>query len=632
VYGLSLFGCVLAVAAAQAQAQSQPQVLFSRSAQSASAQPQQPAAETAPPSVAAAVTDAMRLAPAFSRYDFTIHLAPSTAGIEVELRATIRNTGAAPLSILPLQLSSSLHFEHIRAGGTMLRFAAHTLQSDADHTGALTEAAVELPAPIPPGASLALVIDYGGTIDPSSVRLNRIGTPSIEAQRSDWDRISGDFTGLRGFGDSVWYPVVSVPALLGDGDALFNEIGRQKALNSGATVAMRITAEFRGDAPNVAVLDGHVCPLGPPSSLPTAAFPGVVQVSLPATPLGFRVPSLVLAARDLSVTGPYVSVAALPFHLKAAQDYVAAGQLLAPLFQDWLGTAHRQPLLVVDLPVEGADFSEDGDALLASVIGGTPSDLADVMAVPLAHAWFHSPRAWLSEGVPAFLSLLWVEHTQGTTRALDLLDSGRAALTLVEPATPGESPGEPLLAAHDTVYTQTKAAYVLWMLRSIAGDAALSETLSAYNPADDTSPGYFEKLLEHTLAGQPFQAPSDLPADTPAVAGANQDDLHWFFRNWVDQDPGLPDLSILGVFSNRTGAGSQWLVSVNIGNSGYAEAEVPVTVISSVAKVEVSVRVPARGSIARRILIQGEPSEVDVNDGSVPEIEASIHKRVITPQ
>jgi hypothetical protein len=604
-------------------------VLFSRSANSAAHNAMRPAAETAPPAVAASVTDAMRLAPVFSRYGFTIHLAPATAGLEVELRATVRNSGAVPLSVLPLQLSSSLHFEHIRAGNKMLRFATHTLQSDADHTGALTEAAVELPAPLVPGSSVDLVIDYGGTIEPSSVRLDRIGTPSIDAQRSDWDRISGGFTGLRGFGDAVWYPVSSIPALLGDGDTLFKEIARQKALSASATVSMDVTTEFRGEAPNVAVLDGHICPVGTPLSMPAAAFPGVLHIRLPATELGFRVPSLVLAARDLSVTGTDVVVAALPFHLKAAQDYVAAGQLLAPLFQDWLGSAHNKPLLIIDLPVDDADFAEDGDALLGSITGGKPSDLANAMAVPLAHAWFHSPRAWLSEGVPEFLSLLWIERTQGMTRALDLLDSGRPALTLVEPSTPGESPGEPLLTARDAVYTQTKAAYVLWMLRSLAGDAALSATLHAYDPAQDTTPQYFEQLLEHALANQALQPPGDLSSDTQAVAGANDQDLHWFFRNWVDDDPGLPDLSILGVFSNRTGAGDQWLVSVNIGNSGYAEAEVPVTVQSGVTKVQVSVRVPARGSIARRILIQGEPTEVDVNDGSVPEIEASVHKRLI---
>jgi len=36
-------------------------------------------------------------------------------------------------------------------------------------------------------------------------------------------------------------------------------------------------------------------------------------------------------------------------------------------------------------------------------------------------------------------------------------------------------------------------------------------------------------------------------------------------------------------------------------------------------------RVPARGDVTVRILILGKPTEVQVNDGSVPETQASVH-------
>jgi hypothetical protein len=36
-------------------------------------------------------------------------------------------------------------------------------------------------------------------------------------------------------------------------------------------------------------------------------------------------------------------------------------------------------------------------------------------------------------------------------------------------------------------------------------------------------------------------------------------------------------------------------------------------------------RVPARGQTTARILIQGKPTEVQVNDGTVPETQASVH-------
>jgi hypothetical protein len=37
------------------------------------------------------------------------------------------------------------------------------------------------------------------------------------------------------------------------------------------------------------------------------------------------------------------------------------------------------------------------------------------------------------------------------------------------------------------------------------------------------------------------------------------------------------------------------------------------------------VLVPARGKVTVRILIQGKPTEVQANDGTVPETQASVH-------
>src|SRR5262249_23266520 len=130
-------------------------------------------------------------------------------------------------------------------------------------------------------------------------RLLQLGTPDDVAERSDWDRISEDFTGLRGFGNVVWYPVSSVPALLGDQAKIFGEIGTQKLRMADATVAMRVSVEFYGAPPSLAILDGHVVEMDKPSALPNNEYPGVVACSLPATRLGFAVPSLFVASRTL---------------------------------------------------------------------------------------------------------------------------------------------------------------------------------------------------------------------------------------------------------------------------------------------------------------------------------------------
>ena len=149
------------------------------------------------------------------------------------------------------------------------------------------------------------------------------------------------------------------------------------------------------------------------------------------------------------------------------------------------------------------------------------------------------------------------------------------------------------------------------MLRDIAGDPVLSAALRAYDPTQDASKGYardsgpgsFETLLEQT---------------------GTRRDLSWFFADWVDADKGLPDLAIASVFPNQEPSGN-WLVAVNLTNSGYATAEVPVTVKTDLTSVTQRVRVPARGKAVQRILIQGKPTEVQANDGTVPENQASVH-------
>jgi hypothetical protein len=74
-------------------------------------------------------------------------------------------------------------------------------------------------------------------------------------------------------------------------------------------------------------------------------------------------------------------------------------------------------------------------------------------------------------------------------------------------------------------------------------------------------------------------------------------------------------------------------VAVDLANSGYAAAEIPVTVRtgsgsgpdSGATFVTRRVLVPARGRVTERFLILGKPTEVQANDGSVPETGASIH-------
>ena len=108
-----------------------------------------------------------------------------------------------------------------------------TLNSDVDHTGQLHEAAIALATPLAPGATLELDVTYSGTM-PNPRSASSPSARRLTALHSDWDAIAVDFTGLRGFGNVVWYPVSSVPVILGDGARVFDEMGEHKLRLAGA--------------------------------------------------------------------------------------------------------------------------------------------------------------------------------------------------------------------------------------------------------------------------------------------------------------------------------------------------------------------------------------------------------------
>ncbi|HEX3436056.1 MAG TPA: hypothetical protein VHT24_04745 [Pseudacidobacterium sp.] len=583
--------------------ESHGKVLFSRSADDTQ--------QTAPASekqlaVTAKVSDAERTAVVFTVYDLNIHLMLKQQTIAAQARVTVRNDGAQPLAHLPLQLSSSLHFETIAADGKKLPFTQQAINSDADHTGQLGEAVVELPKPLAPKSELTLDIGYSGEITPSAKRLEQIGTPTDIAQQSDWDQIGEDFTGLRGFGDMVWYPVASVPYLLGDGAKLFSEIGSQKLRQQDARVAVRVTAEYSGAAPNAAAISGHFIPLPAPQVTPTASFPGVVTFALPEQRLGFGPLSLFLAPRTAQESND-VRILTTGDDGPNAQGYQTAATMVQPLVEQWLGKP-KEPLTIFDLPEKEDASFEQGAVLVTGLKAIDALKLAGAVTHGLAHASFRSPREWLNEGIANFLVTLWIEQDKGRESALEYMESSRGALALAEPPSPGESSGEPLISASDAIYYRSKATYVLWMLRDLAGDKALSSALRNYDPSQDTSPEYFEHLVEQ-------------------ASGKN---LKWFFDDWVYHDKGLPDLSIAAVYPSSTSQSGQYLVAIDLANDGYAAVEVPLIVHTKTGTQNERVQIPSRSKITHRMLVQGLPTEVILNDGVVPEVQASIHKRDIT--
>jgi len=560
--------------------------------------------------------DTERQAVTVTALNLDVHLHTASHQIAVRAQVTVRNDGKSPLARIPLQISSSLNWEQIRITGKNITFSAATLNSDTDHTGQLHEAAVPLAQPLAPGATLQLDVAYSGAIVPSSQRLTTIGTPADVALHSDWDEISDAFTGLRGFGNVVWYPVSSVPVILGDGARLFDEIGRHKLHLSGAHFTLHLTVEFpHGEPPTVALVNGLPVSLAVADAHGLDAdLEGVATASVENATLGFEAPSLFVAERNTQA-GSTLIVRALPDNEASAPRWIAAAAAVEPFVESWLGPHSQVPLTVLDLP-DPQDAPYETGAMLAASLTQVPTErLEGVLVHALTHTHKQSRTrpdlAWLNEGLATFMESLWVEKRHGRDQALQMLESDRAALALAEPPSPGESAGTPLADATAPIYYRTKAAYVLWMLRDLISDQALSATLRAYDSESVDSSG--------SATSNPQSPLQKLLKQAGVIR-----DLSWFFSDWVDADKGLPDLSIQSAFSAPSPGGTV-LVAVNVANAGYAAAEVPVTVRTAHNSVTERALVPARGRVIHRILVVGPPTEVQVNDGSVPETQASMH-------
>jgi hypothetical protein len=602
----------------QTQDQGAPhgKILFRRDQDSPTAQ-KVPTSTTTQPAVA--VTDAERSSLIFTVYDLDVHLAPPRSHLAIHAGFTVKNSGKDPLTRLIVQISSSLHWESFAMRNdnqiSPLSFTIQTIDTDADHTGKATEAVISLPQPLQPGASLELTSFYSGEVAQSAERLERIGAPLDQAAHADWDQVSPERTALRGYGDVLWYPTAAAPVFLGDGANLFRSVGLTKLQQATATVHLRLTVEYVGDAPDAAFFCGHreqLKVLSENQNLPVAESPGIASAEFPERPLGFRTLSLFVTDRAGTVTDNSL-ISAVTDHYDALPNYGAASTKVQPLLADWLGAGPLNILSILDN--NGQPFEDDA-LLVAPMRTTAPDILASSLVHSLTHAWFSSSHVWLDEGVPQFMSLLWVAQSQGREIAVDHLQQEAKTLSLAEPA-PTQSAssteeGQSLILAHDEVYYRTKATAVLWMLSSLVGDDALKAALQLYrNDKQDSDPKEFQRVLERS----------------------SKRDLGWFFDDWVYRDRGLPDLSIANVTPRALDKigdkGAGWLVAVEVRNDGGATADVPVTLRSGTLTATQRLRIPGHSSASTRIVFEGTPTEVLVNDGTVPEVTASLHTKQI---
>ena len=543
-----------------------------------------------------------------TKYDLEVQLEPQQQRLGARGRITLRNDSALPQKIAVLQISSSLNWRSIRIDGKPVQYVSQPYMSDIDHTGALSEAIVTLPAEIKPKDSVELEIGYEGVIPRDTTRLSQVGVPEEIAKHSSWDQIGSAFTAVRGAGYVAWYPMATESADFSEGNSLFEVTGRWKERERNSSMKLSLKTDSGVDEAQLMLLCN-----GYGTNYDTReATTHVHSAKCDYERLGSATPTFAMARYVYQPKSP-LNLFSLPGDEAGAATYSSALEPAMKFVSGWFGQPTAQVTIADFADPHSAPF-ESGTLLMVSM-AAEDLKLAGINLVhELVHSAVASSRPWVYEGLAHFAEALYREQQGGRQAALDFLASHRAgfldsekevAAGLAKSDAPKNDPqkndaqrnvGQPLAITFDETYYRSKAAYVWWMLRDMAGDDALKRAIAKYRAEDDTDPKYVERLIE----------------------AAAKRDLGWFFDDWVYQDRGLPDLRVQSVHPWKTEKDVQ-IITVTLENRGNAGAEVPFTIIFEGGEIAKRLEVRAKGTATTRVELPRAASEIVVNDGSIPE-------------
>ena len=524
-----------------------------------------------------------------TRYDLDATLTPVSSSFAAEGTLRLRNDSKQPQKNVTLQISSSLNWDSVALPNEEVQWLAQPYESDIDHTGRLSEAIITLPEAVARGGTIELKVRYSGVIKTDATRLTSAGMPENIATSADWDQISEQFTAVRGVGYVAWYPVAIEAATLSEGSALFEAIARWQERSRGTTLNVRFNK-----VANLTLLSN-----GQPHE---GASPTQTQVSFQS--LDTNVPAFTYGAFEV-LDRPAMTMYFLPQHSSSARDWALAIEQIAPTISQWFGPP-KQKLKIMDLGQDRASSFESGSFLFASLHATSQQAIVLETAPTLVHAAVSSNRHWIGEGLGQFGQMLLLEKNAGRSQVLAHFSRFSEALAQAEQqqskasdsSTSGAS--QSLITSADPAFYRTKAMFVWWMLRDMLGDEVLQRAIASYRAADDKEPSYIQGLLE-------VQAKRSLET---------------FFGDWVYRDNGLPDFKVESVYPRQT-LNNSYVVTVTVANLGRAGAEIPVTVRASRGERTARLFVPAGQKATVRIEMAAYPTEVAINDGSVPESDAT---------
>ena len=566
--------------------------------------------------------------------ELDVRIDPNQHWLAAEGTVELRNISGKPQREAALQISSSLRWLSVVHDGAAMEWLSQSYTSDVDHTGMLSEAIVKFDRPLAPGQSLRLTVRYSGTITRDAARLERIGAPRKIALRSEWDQIGDGFTAFRGAGFVAWYPVAMEAASLSAGNELFETLRDWRERQAASVLRVKLLvpqSQTGGGEDSRRMFLGNGTPVDQRSGNSAEDAPDGSTTVLRQEFRGIE-PVLVMLKDAASTTDrPDVAAYYTAAHTSLARDSMAAVETVIPTLEEWFGKPKRKVVLVELADPEALPYQAGAYSFMP--LRAAPRPAAEVaMARVVAAAMLYpsnpntglrgtpeSPRAWIRDGLAGFAQAIVRERQGGRKAALDYLGQFGSTLSAAEArshaATATKNPAsqssaeatdrpQPLVVTADEIYLHTKAAYVWWMLRDMVGERKLQAALAAYRAVEDRDTGYVQWLIEQQFSPRR--------------------DLEQFFDDWVYRDRGLPQLRIVSAFARKT-LGEQTVTAVTVENLGEAGCEVPVIVRGGGIEARARLPVPARSKAIVRVPLAAAPTEVEVNDGSIPESPRERH-------
>ncbi len=406
--------------------------------------------------------------PVMSHLDLRMRVEPARGTFSCEALLTIRNTTDAPVTELPFVLYRLVTVSGIRdETGAPLPFSQGVAAFDDEPTLQANVILARLPAPLPPGDSVALEMAYGGHL---------LGYTEVMAYVHD--RIDEEYSLFRP--DAFAFPALALPSF----SSVYGSIDDLFTYRLSVTVPAGYTVATGGLPTGRTAADSAVT-FGFTSRIP-----------------GWRFDIAVAQFTIIDDRSEGLTVYGLPADEAGAKSVLLGSQRAIDYYSSRFGKPESfQGYTIIEIPEGWGSQAGDYYFLQTAAAFRDSSHMGEVYH-EIAHSWNARPSPsvrrcrYFDEAFASYFQALAVGEFQGDTAFLRLMEQYRERFSLsaardeAVSSTPISRYGEKELGRH----SYTKGAWSLYVLEQLVGAKAFTEIVVALRERSPASGADFDSF------------------------------------------------------------------------------------------------------------------------------------------